>query len=121
MAADSTHTLLSFAFFASFADKKTGQANRREHRRRQQGFTLLELIVAVAIFAVVATIQRRGSKLELASEFVTLTVDKPWLTAQPGSAPVKTRTSSTAQPRTPPLKYLSTISKWKRSRTLCPA
>lgn len=33
-------------------------------------------------FAVVATVYRRGSRLDLASDFATLTIDKPWLDAK---------------------------------------
>jgi len=56
---------LSFASFASFADKKGLRPNRA--RNRDRGFTLLELIVAVAVFAVVATLAYSGLDLMLRS------------------------------------------------------
>jgi general secretion pathway protein J len=64
---DQANLPLSFAFFASFADKKIRLANRRGHRRQHRGFTLLELIVAVAVFAVVATMAYSGLDLLLRS------------------------------------------------------
>lgn len=55
----------SFAPFASFASPDTARTSAS--RNRAHGFTLLELIVAVAVFAVVATLAYSGLDLMLRS------------------------------------------------------